>query len=162
MVFFLISYICVIQYDILFFRLSRGKLIDFNLLMHQVKTFFDILVRLIDGFHDLYNDPATTFSQKRIQVSSTQRLLMVFKKQKEKKCKILIFFFVIFSCNISYTQSKQITPSFSSSTRWSSSFSSFSDSFNSGFAPKFSRYRFNTTGCSHYFDNCFQEYPETF
>ena len=53
--------------------------------MHQVKNFFDILVRLIDGFHDLYNDPATTFSQKWIQVSSTQRLLKVFKKQKEKK-----------------------------------------------------------------------------
>ena len=55
--FFLICCICVIQYDKLFFRLSRGKLIDFSLLKHQVKTFFDILLSLNYGLHELYNEP---------------------------------------------------------------------------------------------------------
>ena len=50
------------------------------------------------------------FSQKQIVMSSTQRLLKVFKKQTENyKTETLIFLFVIFSCNISYTQSKQLT-----------------------------------------------------
>ena len=121
---FLICCICFIRYYKLFFRFFRGKLIDFSLLKNQVKTFIDILVILNDGFHD-------GFFQKRIDISSTQRLLKVFKKQREnKKCEQLIFLFVIFSCNISYPQSKQITSSSSSSTRWSSSL--FSDSCDSG------------------------------
>ena len=65
---------------------------------------------------------------RKFKIPSTQRLFKVFKKQREnKKCETLIFLFVIFSCNISYTQPKQITSSTSSSTRWSVS-SSFSDS----------------------------------
>ena len=103
----------------------------------------------------------TVFSQKRIEISSTQRLLKVFKKQREnKKCETLIFLFVIISCFC--TQSKQVMSSNSSSTRWSSS--SFSDYCNSGVTPKFSRctdltlpgHRLTNHQCSHYFDNYFK------
>ena len=55
--FFLICCICVNQYYTLFFKPSRGKLIDFSVLKHQVKTFLDILFVLNDGFHDSYNEP---------------------------------------------------------------------------------------------------------
>ena len=48
----------------LFFRFSRGKLIDFSLLKHQVKTFLDILVSQNDDFHDSYKDPVDRFFPK--------------------------------------------------------------------------------------------------
>ena len=53
--FFLIFCIPVIRCSKLFFRLSRGKLVDVSLLK-QFKTLLDILMSLNDGFHDLYNE----------------------------------------------------------------------------------------------------------
>ena len=66
---------------------SCVKLIYFSSLKHQIKRFFfNISVNLNDGFHGFDNEPVDRFFfQKLIEISSTQRLLKVFKKLRANK-----------------------------------------------------------------------------
>ena len=67
-----------------YLRFSRGKLIDFSLLKHQAMTFFDYLVSLNDGFHDLYNERVDRFFPKTNRNFVYAKVVKGFQEEERK------------------------------------------------------------------------------